>query len=426
MFQCGAGRRIAEQRHTHSQAEWGRFCAGHDGFGYDNSDMLHNRREFLASAATLTALSQKRILGANDRIRVGAIGTGGRSRELLHCLKLADMADLVAVCDVYAPRRAQAADQFGTNASQHVDYREILDNKDIDAVVIAAPDHWHVKIASDAVAAGKDVYVEKPVTHNLEQGPALIKAVRATDRIVQCGMQQRSWEHFQTAAEMVFSGKIGQVTQVRTYWFQNYQPHGPAREVDASKLDWKRWLGSAPEQPFDQDRFYVWRWYWDFGGGAMTDLFTHWIDVAQWAMQSDTPQSAIMMGNKYVFKQRDCPDTLDAAVQYPNWIASYDGTMISSVDDGGLEFRGTEATIKLNRHSLRLYREGNRFGGPETEIPSKDDGTVAHMRNFLECVRSRKQPNAPVETGVAAARPGHLANLAYRAGKSVTLDAAQA
>jgi predicted dehydrogenase len=374
--------------------------------------MATNRRTFL-SAATLTALTQSRILGANDRVRIGLIGTGGRSRELVHGLEASGGNEVVAACDVYEPRRKAAIAKAGSGSQDYADYHQLLDRKDIDAVVIAAPDHWHVPMTMDAVAAGKDVYVEKPVTHTLEEGDPLIKAVRATDRIVQCGMQQRSWEHFRTAAEMIQSGKLGKVTQVRTYWFQNY--HRASRpEVDVSKLDWKRWLGSAPDQPFEADRFYIWRWYWEFGGGAMTDLFTHWIDVVHMAMKTDAPRQAQMIGSRYQFTQRDCPDTLEASFEYPGFLVSYDGTMISSVDDGGLEFRGTEATMKLTREYLRIYPEGKNWHAPSTEIVSKQNGTDQHMGNFLECVRTRKQPNAPVETGVAAARPGHIGNLAYR------------
>ena len=375
--------------------------------------MPTNRRSFLA-AATLTALSESRILGANDRIRIGVIGAGGRSRALLTALETSGGNEVIAVCDVFGPRRDSTAARITPGSQKYDDYRQLLDRKDIDAVVIAAPDHWHVRMTSDAVAAGKDVYVEKPVTHTLEEGDTVIKAVRATDRIVQCGMQQRSWPHFLTAAEMIQAGKLGKITQVRTYWFQNYQGSTKRPAVELSELDWKRWLGSAPDQPFDADRFYTWRWYWDFGGGAMTDLFTHWIDVVHMAMKNDSPRQAVMLGNRYEFPQRDCPDTVEASLEYPGFLVSYDGTMVSSVDDGGLTFRGTATTMKLTREHLRLYPEGKDWHAPETEILSKRDGTYDHMSNFLDCIRTRKQPNASIETGVAAARPGHIANLAYR------------
>jgi predicted dehydrogenase len=387
--------------------------------------MQANRRQFLVAGTALTALSQSKILGANDRIRVGAIGTGGRMGDLLTALARGGGNELTAVCDVYEPRRLSTRAKFAPDAKDYLDYREVLDRKDIDAVIIAAPDHWHVPMVVDAVAAGKDVYVEKPVTHSIEEGDRLEKAVRESGRIVQCGMQQRSWEHFAAAVEMIGAGKLGQITLVRTYWFQNYARRGAPPQIDTAKLDWKRWLGSAPEQPFSVEKFTTWRWYWDFGGGAMTDLFTHWIDVVHWAMASDAPQLAQTLGNHYAFPEWDCPDTIQASFQYPKFMAFYDGTMICSLEDGGLVFRGTDGEMKLDRNRLQVTPEPNRpFSStavePAIEIQSKGDGTTPHMANFLDCVRSRKQPNAPVETGIAAARAGHLGNLALRRGLRVT------
>ena len=387
--------------------------------------MDENRRTFLIAGAAITALSQSRVAGANNRIRIGAIGTGGRMRELMNALARDPDHEVVALCDVYEPRRKQARERFAPDAKEHADYRELLDRHDIDAVVIASPDHWHVPMTIDAVASGKDVYVEKPVTHSLEEGPKLVKAVRDSGRIVQTGMQQRSWEHFQTAVEMVRAGKLGKITLVRTYWFQNYLRRGPRPKIELDKLDWKRWLGSAPDQPFDVDRFTTWRWYWDFGGGALTDLFTHWVDVVHWAMASDTPQLAQALGNRYAFSNWDCPDTIQASFQYPNFMTIYDGSMVCSLEDGGLVFRGTDAEMKLDRVRLAVIPEPNRAfssgaAPPSIEIPSKEDGTITHMRNFLDCVRTRKEPNAPVEAGVAAARAAHIGNIALKRGARVS------
>jgi predicted dehydrogenase len=386
--------------------------------------MHNNRRQFLISGAALAAFSPAKVLGANDRIRIGAIGAGGRMRDLLDCLRRVGGNEVLAVCDVYEPRRRQSIEKAAPDAKEYADYREILDRNDIDAVIIASPDHWHVPMTIDAVAAHKDVYLEKPVTHSLDEGPLLIKAVRDSGRIVQCGMQQRSWEHFRTAAETIAGGKLGKVTLIRTYWFQNYLKSS-SPQIDTAKLDWKRWLGPAREQPFDLDRFTLWRWYWDFGGGALTDLFTHWVDVVHWAMNSDTPQIAETMGNRYAF-QWECPDTIQASFQYPNFMTIYDGTMVASLEDGGLVFRGTDGEMMLDRSRLTVYPEpqrgfsSGRLPEPLIDIPSKEDGTIAHMRNFLDCVRSRSEPNAPVETGVAAARAGHLGNLAWKSGARVT------
>jgi predicted dehydrogenase len=380
-----------------------------------------DRRSFLI-ASSLTALASTKALGANDRIRVGVIGAGGRMNSLLDAADRAGSYEIVAVSDVYTPHRDAVKEKSSGLATTHLDYHEVLE-KDIDAVIIASPDHWHVRMAVDALAAGKDVYLEKPVTHTLEEGATLTHAVRSSKQILQCGMQQRSWTHFRDAVDIVQGGTLGRVTQVRTYWWQNYG-RARAREskpTDTSVLDWKLWLGNAPDQPFSEEKFRRWRWFWNFGGGGMTDLFTHWIDVAHWAMKSDTPRAAQMLADKYIYEAWDCPDTIQAALRYPEFDVVYEGMMSSSIDDGGLEFRGTEATLKVDRSGFSVYREGVPTAqNPIVSGKSFRDGTITHMENFFDCIRSRKEPNAPVETGVSAARAGHVANLAYLHGGQTT------
>jgi predicted dehydrogenase len=372
-----------------------------------------DRRSFLV-AGGLTALASTRVLGANDTLRVGVIGAGGRMGDLLNAADKAGNYQIVAVSDVYAPRCDAIKQRSNGVATTHSNYREVLD-KEMDAVLIASPDHWHVRMAVDALAAGKDVYLEKPVTHAIEEGVILAQAVRSSNRILQCGMQQRSWSHFRDAVDLIQGGSLGRVTQVRTYWWQNYAAAGRPKPVDTQALDWKRWLGGAPDQPFSEEKFYRWRWFWDFGGGAMTDLFTHWIDVVHWAMKSDQPRGAQMLADKYIFEQWDCPDTVQAALRYPGFDVVYEGMMASSIDDGGLDFRGAEATLKLNRSGFGVYREGvPGKDNPVVRAESFRDGTIPHMQNFFDCIKTRKEPNAPVETGIAAARAGQIANLAYR------------
>jgi predicted dehydrogenase len=374
-----------------------------------------NRRSFLI-ASGLTALASSRAFGANDTIRIGVIGAGGRMRNLLDAADESGTPyEIVAVSDVYGPRRDAVKERSKGLATTHLDYHEVL-AKDIDAVLIAAPDHWHVRMAVDALAAGKDVYLEKPVTHTIEEGATLSHAVHSSKQVLQCGMQQRSWTHFRNAVELIQGDSLGRVTQVRTYWWQNYSKgNWVPKPIDTQALDWKMWLGGAPEQEFSLEKFYRWRWFWNFGGGAMTDLFSHWIDVAQWAMKSDEPRAAQMLADKYVFEDWDCPDTIQAALRYPGFDVVYEGNMSSSIDDGGLEFRGTEATLKIDRAGFAIFREGLKSG--QNPILSEDsfiDGTTTHMENFFACVKTRKQPNAPVEAGIAAARAGHIANLAYK------------
>lgn len=378
-----------------------------------------DRRSFIIGSG-LTALASTKAFGASNNLRVGVIGAGGRMRNLLDAADVIGSYQIVAVSDVYAPHRDAVKARSNGVATTHGDYREVLENKDIDAVIIATPDHWHVRIATDAIAAGKDVYLEKPVTHTLEEGAPLIRAVRSSKQILQCGMQQRSWSHFRNAVDLIQGGSLGRVTQVRTYWWQNYSLSWVPKPVDESLLDWKQWLGSAPDQPFSLEKYSHWRWYWNFGGGAMTDLFAHWIDVVHWAMKSDAPVMAQVLANKYIFEQWDCPDTLQAGFRYPNFDVVYEGMMSSSVDDGGLEFRGTDATLKLTRSGFSVYREGVKSDqNPVLAEHSFRDGTISHMGNFFECVKSRREPNAPVETGVAAARAGHIGNLAYHRGGQV-------
>jgi predicted dehydrogenase len=372
-----------------------------------------NRRSFLI-ASGLTALAATRVLGANDILRVGVIGAGGRMGDLLNAADKAGRYQIAAVSDVYGPRRDAIKERSNGLATTHVDYREVLQQQ-LDAVIIASPDHWHVRMAVDALAAGKDVYLEKPVTHALEEGAALTHAVRSSKQILQCGMQQRSWSHFRDAVDLIQGGSLGRVPQVRTYWWQNYHAFMSPKPVDAQVLDWKQWLGGAPDQPFSEEKFYRWRWFWNFGGGAMTDLFTHWIDVVHWAMKSDQPRAVQMLADKLIFDQWDCPDTVQAALRYPGFDVVYEGMMASSIDDGGLDFRGTEATLKLNRSGFGVYHEGvPSKENPVVKADSFRDGTISHMQNFFDCVKTRKEPNAPVEAGVAAARAGQIANLAYR------------
>ena len=383
--------------------------------------MSPHRRQFVR-AAIATAASYGRILGANDRIRVGAIGTGGRGDFLLSLLNKLEGNEIVSFCDVYEPRRLESKASRGRNATDTADYRQVLDRKDIDAVVIATPDHWHVPILTEAVRAGKDVYCEKPVTHTIEQGEPLIQAVKESKRVVQIGLQQRSWDHFAQARDEINAGKLGQVTFIRTYWFQNHIPSAdrPLR-FETAKLDWKRFLGPVSDRPFDSDQFGNWRWYWDFGGGAMTDLFVHWVDVAHWIMNSDSPTRATATGLKAVLLQRQTPDTMSAALAYPNnVVVEFDSALLGYIEGGGLMIRGTKAAMRLWRGGFSIYGEIPRYSetpepaNPTQSVKATGDGTLTHMKNFLDCMRSRNTPNASVEIGVSAARAGHVANLAMR------------
>jgi predicted dehydrogenase len=385
------------------------------------SDTFCDRRRFVG-AAVLTAASYSRILGANERIRIGAIGTGQRGQTLLGTLnQQQESNDIVALCDVYERHLITTKAAHAPNAQQYGDHRALLDRKDVDAVVIATPDHWHVPILLDALQAGKDVYCEKPVTHLLEESDRIVAAVRESKRIVQVGLQQRSWEHFAQARDLIADGRLGQVTFIRTYWYQNHLTAGRPGNFDVSKIDWKRFLGSAGDRPFDADQYANWRWYWDFGGGAMTDLFVHWVDVAHWIMGVDMPSRATANGFTAVLAQRQTPDTMSAALSYPGHaMVEFDCALLGYIEGGGLMIRGTKAAMRLWRGGFMIYDEFPRYTEspqspePAMEVKSTGEGTVTHMKNFLDCVASRKTPNAAIEVGVSAARAGHVANLALR------------
>jgi predicted dehydrogenase len=390
--------------------------------------MEWTRRMFLSAASGIVlapAVARVAAQGANDRIRIGVIGTGGRARGLMTLLKQLPGNEMVAVCDVYEPRLLQAAEITGGAVTKVSDYRRILDDRSIDAVVVGTPDHWHKTVTLDAVAAGKDVYVEKPVSHTLAEGVEMVKAIEASKQIVQTGTQQRSWDHFLLGKQIVDSGRLGQITFVHTYWYQ-HATAGNYPAVALEQLDWKRWLGAAPDQPFRPERFYQWRHFWDFGGGCITDLMTHWIDVVQWYMNAEAPIAAETTGHNYNIKLWEAPDTVNVSLEFPkDFMAAYLGTYVSRVDDGGLEFRGERGTLKVDRARLAFYRDdaawapGTQTPEPEIYVRSSEDGTLSHLQNWLDCIRSRKMPNAPIRIGHQAARTSHIANAALRAGHKV-------
>lgn len=394
------------------------------------------RRRFLRTSlgATTALLAGGRLapaaaLGANDRIRVGVIGTGGRARGLMRQLSELPGQEIVAVSDVYEPRMLEAAEITAGKALKVADYRRILDDKDVDAVLIGAPDHWHKAMTLESLAAGKDIYLEKPVSHSLEEGEEMVKAVEASKQVVQTGTQQRSWDHWILGKQIVDSGKLGRVTFVNTYWYQ-LATGGPLPAVEVGKLDWKRWLGPAPDQPFDAERFLRWRHFKQFGGGMLTDLLTHWIDVVHWYMGVEAPLTASTTGRSYRMKSWEWPDAVTSTLEYPgDFMVTHTGSYGSSIDDGGLEFRGDLATLKVDRERLLVFKEGPRPSGwrntpePEIHVRSQGDGSISHLRNWLQCIRSRGTPNASMRVGHQAVRAAHIANAAMTLGARVRYDA---
>lgn len=387
-----------------------------------------------AGLAALGGLAPARVLGANDRVRLGVVGCGGRGTSDMRTFIGNPEVEVVAVCDVYEPHRLRARQIAGSQAQVYLDYHQVLDRKDIDAVLIATPDHWHKQVLIDTVAAGKDAYCEKPVMHSIPEGVEEVAAVKKSGRVVQTGTQQRSWPHWMLGKQLVDDGILGDVTFVHTYWYQDYAANEgwmALHPVNTAQLDWKMWLGDAPAQPFTDLKYHYWRFFWDFGGGILTDLLTHWIDVIQWYMNQPAPLTATTTGDLYIMKWQ-CPDTITACYEYPGkFMVTYTGALNNGIDDGGIEFRGTKATLKIDRDHLAVYPEGipNQPGKfypkPEIYVRSEHDGTIYHVRNFLDCMKTRKEPNANIEVGFEAARASWIGNIALKRGMKTVWNAAE-
>ncbi len=402
-----------------------------------------SRRELLeslgvAAAGAVTAGYGATAKGfaANETITVGCIGTGGRCRKLMQSLGTIPGVKIVAVCDIWDAHLEEGKKLAQPGAFATKDYRAILDRKDIDAVLIGTPDHWHVPITVDACAAGKDVYVEKPLTHELSEGARVIEAQNRSGRIVQVGTQQRSMPHLLKGYEIVKSGQLGEIHKVHLTWNRNAPRSArPNLNIDPKTVDWKQFLGTAKSQPFDEYRFRQWRWFWDFGGGIFTDLMVHWIDVVHWYLDLDHPQTAASIGDHFQAKDLwETPDTVQTVMKYPDSKnpdkgvqAYFEGTFVNARNGAMCEFMGSEGTLYIDRGRYEVHPERRSKlkaselvlgSGPRgADFYDQPDGELLHLTNWIECIRSRKAPRCPVEAGVSAASAAHLANLSLRSGK---------
>ena len=303
------------------------------------------------------------------------------------------------------------------------------------AVVVATPDHWHVPITIDACDAGKDVYVEKPLTHDLSEGPGVIDAQNRNQRIVQVGMQQRSMPHIQKAFEIMKSGRLGQVFKVHLTWNRN-APTTEKRtyDIDPKTVDWKRFLGKAKDRPLDAHRLGNWRWYWDYGGGILTDLMVHYLDVAHWFCDVDHPATAATIGDHVTTEGIwETPDTIQTLLHYPEKHLQiyFEGTFSNARNAAMMEFMGTDATLYMDRGRYEIHpeRDTGKYselilgsGKRGADFYSTPNGGLLHLTNWIDCVRSRQKPNAPAEAGVSAAAGAHLGNIAYRKGQVARWD----
>lgn len=375
-----------------------------------------NRRSVLQGAAAMSAASYMRVMGANDRVQLGLIGCGDRGEYVMTVFQKSKQVDVTAVCDVYGAK-IDKVQQKAAGAKGFNDHRKLLEASNIDAVLIATPDHWHAGCAIDSLNAGKDVYVEKPLTLTIDEGPPIVKAARVNNRICQVGMQQRSGENYLEAKRLYLdSGKLGKITMARTWWHGNtyHLRQAPASlQTRPSNLDWARFLGPVKWRDYDPQQYFNFRAYLDFGGGQVTDLFTHWIDVVHMFMGQDNPISASAAGGVYNYKDgRTAPDTINVLLEYPKeWVATFEATLAPGIKGAAVEMCGTEGKLYITRQGYEFLSAEK--GAQPVKVPYAKDQTIDHVQNFLDCCRSRKLPNADVQIGHRSAAASHLGNIAY-------------
>jgi predicted dehydrogenase len=383
-------------------------------------------RRNLFQLGAVSALSYSRILGANDRIQLGLIGCGGRGIGVMRTfMRPENNVAVTAVCDVWS-ERIDAARNRATEAKSYKVHKEVLAAKDVDSVMIATPDHWHAGVAIDALNAGKDVYVEKPLTLKIEEGPEIVKAARVNERVCQVGMQQRSGPHYIRAKEeYIKAGKLGKITLARTWWHGNgaHLMKAPERVAkQPSNLDWARFLGPVKWREWDPQQYWNFRAYLDFGGGQVTDLFTHWIDVVHMFMEQDNPIAAVASGGVYHYKDgRTAPDTINVLLEYPQqWTATFEATLAPGIVGEGVEICGTEGKLFIDRRKFEFLPKGR--GATPTIVQSEHDQTIDHVANFLNCCKTRKRPNGDVYIGHRSAQASHLGNIAYLQKRRLKFD----
>ena len=391
-----------------------------------------NRRQFLSRsanaagvAAALVGLEGKsQAASSQDPVSVAIVGGRAWGKELLTELLNQPAARVGALCDVDSSvlygLRSEFADRFSSHPKTVSDYRRLLDDPSIDAIFVATPDHWHARITREAVEAGKDVYVEAPIGQSPQEVTDLATAVERSGRVVQVGLQQRSGQHFQTAIEAVREGAIGRVRMARAWVVHRRKPIGQKAEATAPKgVDYAAWLGPAHARPFHPNRFHQnWQWYWDYGGGELSRWGVHFLDVAAWGLGVDLPKRILASGGTFELDDdRETPDTLTVHYEYPGAMIQWEHRQWSSHGiegrTAGTAFYGSEGTLVVDRGGWKVYDRKESLTADATELLGP------HIANFLECVRTRATPNAPIEVGRRASLLAHLGNLAYRRGTCV-------
>jgi len=397
------------------------------------------RRTFLKSTAAAAGslafgLPAIQARNANEKINFAVIGSGGRGSKICaEMLKLGHNA--VALCDI-AEFRLEALAKVVVAAEQekptfYYDYRKLLEHKGLDAVIISTPDHHHKEMLVAAMQAEKDAYCEKPMTKSIDEGAEMVEAVRKANRVVQIGNQRHSGPHWEECAKAIKSNAFGKMVNARVWDCRNWtkkDPFAPPKDFQyhPRKLDWDAFLGSAPKRPFDPVRYFSWRWYWDYAGGLLTDIGAHQLDIVQWLGGVDVPKSAVANGGVYHFKHWETPDVVHGVWDYGKFSATFSVQFVNGAEGVGACFFGTNQTLIGDAEGeLKLYDTADKILPTMKPIKvwiSKNE-TDLHVKNWADCVKSRDEPNSPVELGQRVILAAHLANLSYRTGKKIFWDA---
>lgn len=385
-----------------------------------------DRRSFLTAGSAAFAAAPMFIpssaFGANDKITYGLLACGGRGRYLNRNFQKLG-AQCVGLAEVYGPNLEAAVKESPAGIKTYIDYRELLQQEGVDTVVIASPDHQHQPMLNASLAAGKDIYIEKPLSHSLQQSEEMIAAVQKSGKIVQVGMQRRSAPSVAKAKKVIDDGVLGRICMVKPQWNWNI-----AKPLDNSplpgKLDWTRFLGPAKDRDLEPMRFRNWRYFWDYAGGNMTDQGTHLMDVVQWFTKNGPPKSAIMNGQVAKMKGAEHPDVFCAVFEYPEQLVTWTLNYTNAFQNGwSIQFQGDQATMILDDAGYKVWAEPWKAGAAPIIQEQAPVPIEPHIQNFLDCVRTRMEPNCPVYVAAQAVAGPHLANLAFRQGRKIEMPA---
>ncbi len=414
---------------------------------------MTRRRSFMMSSGLTAALSRS-AAGANDKIRMGVVGAGGRGAYMALVFATTNPdCEMAAVCDVFKPNRDKSAAALPGKPESYVDYRRVLERKDIDAVLVATPDHWHAPITAEACQAGKDVYCEKPVSNSIEAAWKAVEAARKYNRVVQVGLQQRSWTHFQEVFQWLREGKLGTVYHAGLHWQGSYTRPPEQPQEPPADLDWELFQGPAPRHPYTPNRQRSWRAFYDYGGGIVTDQGVHIADVVHWYLDAREPRSVAASGQFVAVPRTEeqLPDSFAITWQYDKFVMTYTNAYmpLGEFDNSqGNYFYGNQGAMHVNRYSYTMKpipRRG-RPGQPPPPAafeavnekvrdvaepdasgkPFARQSDRAHARDFLDCVKSRGKPLTDIETGFYSSLPLLLGVLALRTGKAYAWNGKQA